>query len=214
MEEWQADVVRLEGAIRERDLIAAERDALAVELETVRQMTIAAQEADHARQQEFYDAAEQRIRELELQLMQPDFEAAEAEPLVVVSATEPSPELPVAAAAAAAAEVTHNSPPRRASRHAFNQNVQIQIDGSATQLVDLSTTGAQVISPTALKPNRMVKVSLPFEESAVSCRGKIVWARLEPPTAGGSFCYRAGVLFTTVDEAAIQAFIAQNSNSR
>ena len=91
--------------------------------------------------------------------------------------------------------------------------MQIQIDGSSTQLVDLSTTGAQVISPTALKPNRMVKVSLPFEEGAVSCRGKIVWARLEPHASNGTFCYRAGVLFTSVDEAAVQAFIAHHAST-
>ena len=212
MQEWQDDVVRLEGAIRERDLIAAERDALATELEAVRQAASAAQAEDRARQQEFYDAAEQRIRELELQLLQPDFEAEEAAAIAVAARPASSPQTaPAAAAARGSGDPSYNSPPRRASRHAFNQDVQIQIDGSATQLVDFSTTGAQVISPTALKPNRMVKVSLPFEESAVSCRGKIVWARLEPPTAGGAFCYRAGVLFTSVDEAAVQAFIVQHS---
>ena len=31
--------------------------------------------------------------------------------------------------------------PRQASRHAFNQDLQIQIDGSATQLVDLVDDG-------------------------------------------------------------------------
>ena len=199
MQEWQDDVVRLEVATRERD-------ALAIELEAVREAAIEAQAQDRARQQEFYDAAEQRIRELEMQLLQPDIESMEGE-TIGVSLLDESPQAappPVTVAPA------HQGPPRRASRHAFHQDVQIQIDGSATQLVDLSTTGAQVISPTALKPNRMVKVLLPFDESAVSCRGKIVWARLEPPTAGGSFCYRAGVLFTSVDEKAVETFIAHH----
>jgi hypothetical protein len=106
-----------------------------------------------------------------------------------------------------------HDPPRRASRQAFNEDVQIQIDGSATMLVDLSMTGAQVISPTALKPNRMVKVSLPLGDTSVACRGKIVWARLEPPSAGRALCYRAGVLFTTPDEAAIQSFITHHIRS-
>ena len=206
MQEWQDDVVRLEGATRERDLIAAERDALALELDAVRQAANEAQAQDRARQQEFYDAAEQRIRELELQLLQPEIESMEGETIgasLLDASSQP----------AAAPSPDHQGPPRRASRHAFDQDVQIQIDGSATQLVDLSTTGAQVISPTALKPNRMVKVSLPFEESAVSCRGKIMWARLEPPSAGGTFCYRAGVLFTSVDEAAVQAFIAHHTQA-
>ena len=74
MREWQEDAVRLEVALRERDVIAGERDALAAELDALRQSDGAAQAEERARQQEFYDAAEQRIRELELQLLQPQFE--------------------------------------------------------------------------------------------------------------------------------------------
>ena len=204
MREWQEDAVRLEVALRERDVIAAERDALAAEIDSLRQSSGAAQAEERARQQEFYDAAEQRIRELELQLLQPQFEVADEAPASAAASSKRSarPEL-------VPAEVY--DAPRRASRYAFNHDVQIQIDGSATQLVDLSTTGAQVISPTALKPNRMVKVALPMGDSPVSCRGKIVWARLEPPSAGRALCYRAGVLFTNVDEAHIEAFITHHS---
>ena len=59
----------------------------------------------------------------------------------------------------------------------------------------------------------MVKVALPMGESAVSCRGKIVWARLEPPSAGRSLCYRAGVLFTSVEEAQIEAFLTHHASA-
>ena len=182
--------MRLEVALRERDVIAGERDALAAELEALRSSAGAAQAEERARQQEFYDAAEQRIRELELQLTA----AADRR-----GGRRAGPGCPTEAKRSAKAEPAPAAvydAPRRASRHAFIQDLQIQIDGSATQLVDLSTTGAQVISPTALKPNRMVKVALPMGDGAVSCRGKIVWARLEPPSAGRSLCYRAGVLFT------------------
>jgi chromosome segregation ATPase len=207
MQEWQADVVRLEVATRERDVIAAERDSLASELEALRQSTGDAQAEERARQQAFYDAAEQRIRELELQLMQPQFEVDEDGTGSAGTADDMTPQVVVMAAADV------HDPPRRASRQAFNEDVQIQIDGSATMLVDLSMTGAQVISPTALKPNRMVKVSLPIGDTSVACRGKIVWARLEPPSAGRALCYRAGVLFTTPDEAAIHSFITHHIRS-
>ncbi len=206
MREWQEDAVRLEVAMRERDVIAGERDALAAELEALRLSAGAAQAEERARQQEFYDAAEQRIRELELQLMQPQIEEAVEEPA-------PAPTRGKRSAKPEPAPAAVYDAPRRASRHAFTQDLQIQIDGSATQLVDLSTTGAQVISPTALKPNRMVKVALPMGESAVSCRGKIVWARLEPPSAGRSLCYRAGVLFTSVEEAHIEAFLTHHASA-
>jgi hypothetical protein len=59
----------------------------------------------------------------------------------------------------------------------------------------------------------MVKVALPMGENAVSCRGKIVWARLEPPSAGRSLCYRAGVLFTAVEEAHIEAFLTHHASA-
>ena len=53
----------------------------------------------------------------------------------------------------------------------------------------------------------MVKVVLPLEVGGVLCRGKVVWARLEPPSPGAPFRYRAGVFFTTVDERAVEAFV-------
>jgi PilZ domain len=208
MKEWQADVVRLEVATRERDVIAAERDSMAAELDSLRQSTGDAQAQERARQQAFYDAAEQRIRELELQLLQPQFEVDEGGTGPAGAADDVTPQMVVISTPADV-----HDPPRRASRQAFNEDVQIQIDGSATLLVDLSMTGAQVISPGALKPNRMVKVSLPMGDTSVVCRGKIVWARLEPPSAGRALCYRAGVLFTTPDEAAIQSFITHHIRS-
>jgi chromosome segregation ATPase len=207
MSEWQEDVVRLEVATRERDVISAERDAMAAELEALRQSTDEAQAEERARQQAFYDAAEQRIRELELQLLQPQFETDEDTTGLGTANDHSMPQQIVTTASD-----THD-PPRRASRQAFNEDVQVQIDGSATLLVDLSMTGAQVISATALKPNRMVKLSMPMGDNSVACRGKIVWARLEPPSAGRALCYRAGVLFTAPDEAAIQSFISHHIRS-
>ena len=71
-----------------------------------------------------------------------------------------------------------------------------------------------MLSPTALKPNRMVKVLLTLDESAIACKGKIVWARLEPQSRGGLLRYRAGVCFTSVDEAAVEAFVARYTGGR
>ena len=61
-------------------------------------------------------------------------------------------------------------------------HVQVEVDGGPAVLVDLSTTGAQLLSPTALKPNRAVKVVLPVDGNPVLCKGKVVWARLQPAT--------------------------------
>jgi hypothetical protein len=86
--------------------------------------------------------------------------------------------------------------------------VQVEVDGGPAVLVDLSATGAQLLSPTALKPNRAVKLTLPVDGNPVLCKGKIVWARLEPASKSRPLAYRAGVCFTTADEAAVEAFLA------
>jgi chromosome segregation ATPase len=97
---------------------------------------------------------------------------------------------------------------RLATRHAFRQKVDVQVNGESGTLCDLSTTGCQLLSPGALKPNQVLKVVLSGEQTSIACSGKVVWARIEPPTAGRPLFYRAGVQFTKVDQAAIDAFVA------
>ena len=63
-------------------------------------------------------------------------------------------------------------------------------------LVDLSTVGAQVVSPTVLKPNQRVRVVLGEGKGAVKCSGAIAWAAFEMPK-GMPTRYRAGIDFGT-----------------
>jgi len=86
----------------------------------------------------------------------------------------------------------------------------VQIDGEAALLVDLSVTGAQVLSCSALKPAKNIKMLLPSAGEPVLCRGRIVWARIEPPMPGKPIRYRAGVSFTSTDAAAVQSFMARH----
>jgi hypothetical protein len=64
-----------------------------------------------------------------------------------------------------------------------------------------------VISQAALKPNRMIRLQLPNEDNPITCKGKVVWARLEASSTAG-LRYRAGIFFTGVDERAVEAFMA------
>ena len=41
----------------------------------------------------------------------------------------------------------------------IRQGVEIQLDGNPAQVIDLSVIGAQVISPTILRPNQRVRIS-------------------------------------------------------
>jgi len=95
-------------------------------------------------------------------------------------------------------------------RHAFEQDLDVQVNGSAGRLFDLSIGGCQILSPSPLKPNQVVKVSLPDSKTAIACTGKVVWARLEPARAGRPLGYRAGLSFTKRDEAAIEAFMVRH----
>ena len=57
---------------------------------------------------------------------------------------------------------------RRAVRTRVRQGVVIQLDGNPATVVDMSTIGAQVVSPTILKPNQRVRVSLATQRAYVA----------------------------------------------
>jgi hypothetical protein len=45
----------------------------------------------------------------------------------------------------------------------------------------------------------------------VTCRAKVVWAQLEPPSRHTAIRYRAGLNFTNIDESSIQRFVAHHA---
>jgi hypothetical protein len=101
---------------------------------------------------------------------------------------------------------------RQDPRQAFSNALGVQIDGEAALLVDLSVGGAQVLSCSALKPAKNVKMLLPSSDQPVLCRGRIVWARLEPTMPGKPIRYRAGMTFTGADQAAVQTFMTRHAS--
>jgi PilZ domain-containing protein len=132
----------------------------------------------------------------------------------------PAPQ-PVAAGAAptdeapAAAEETprpldwHGT--RRAPRFRLRSGVELQLDGNPAAVIDLSVVGAQVISPTILRPNQKVRITVPNDDFVLRFRGAIAWAKFElprPPVTTPQ--YRAGVEFTDGDAAAIDKVIERN----
>jgi hypothetical protein len=99
---------------------------------------------------------------------------------------------------------------RLAPRYGFSEPVAVQVNGTPSQLCDISVGGCQVLSQAALKPNQTVKVTLPTAPKPISCSGKIVWAKLEAPALGRPAGYRAGVQFSKPDQAAIETFITSH----
>ena len=81
---------------------------------------------------------------------------------------------------------------RRAPRIRIKDGVEVAVDGNPAALVDLSTVGAQVVSPTVLKPNQRVRVIMGDGKTSVKCAGAIAWAAFEMPK-GLPTRYRAGI---------------------
>jgi hypothetical protein len=120
----------------------------------------------------------------------------EPEPL---PAPTPAPKAPPVQPAAPAETAVAVAPPA----------LDIHLDGVVALLVSLSPTGAQVLSPSPLRPNSLVKVALPFDGGTIACKGKIEWAQLETSSGGGGLQFRAGVNFSNVDETALAAVLAR-----
>ena len=94
---------------------------------------------------------------------------------------------------------------RRAPRFKIGGEMGVHLDGNAAMLVDLSTVGAQVISPTILKPKQRVRVALTDDHGTMRFNAAIAWAFFEIP-ANHAPHYRAGVDFVDADSSAVGAF--------
>ena len=94
---------------------------------------------------------------------------------------------------------------RRAARYAINGRVEVAVDGKQTQLVNLSTVGAQVVSTTVLKPNQRVRVALIDAHGVIRFGATVAWASFEIDPGQGPR-YRAGLDFIDADAAAVDAY--------
>jgi len=64
---------------------------------------------------------------------------------------------------------------RRAPRFRMADGLELQIDGNPASLVDLSVVGAQVVSPTILRPNQRVRVQLPDGPRSIRFSAAVAW---------------------------------------
>jgi hypothetical protein len=90
---------------------------------------------------------------------------------------------------------------RLAERVPIANGIEVLIDGNPAMLIDLSISGAQVLSATVLKPNQRVRVTLSDERGTSRISGTVAWAVFEIPPR-----YRAGIEFLNAPSAAIDAY--------
>ena len=92
---------------------------------------------------------------------------------------------------------------RRHPRFTVSRDTEVMIDGHGAMLIDVSVTGAQVLSSSPLRPNRQVRMSLPTWSSRLTAT--VVWSSFEVP--GGRPEYRAGLEFEGNVLAAVNSLI-------
>jgi PilZ domain-containing protein len=97
---------------------------------------------------------------------------------------------------------------RRAPRFNVVGGIEVLIDGKPATLINLSVVGAQVVSPTILRPNQRVRMVLPDAERQLRFAAGIAWAAFEMPKAGPH--YRAGIEFFDAEAENVDKFIVAN----
>jgi PilZ domain-containing protein len=94
---------------------------------------------------------------------------------------------------------------RRAPRFKMAANTAASVDGKNAIVIDLSTIGAQVMSPAMLKPNQTVVIVLMDKHGWIRFNASVAWTSFEiPPNSGPR--YRAGVAFVDADPVDVDAF--------
>jgi PilZ domain len=98
---------------------------------------------------------------------------------------------------------------RRAPRFRMADKTVIVLDGKSGSIIDLSTVGAQVVSPSALKPNQRISVALLHDRTQIKFNASVAWTSFEM-SDGGAPRYRGGLNFEDADPASIDAFCAKH----
>lgn len=93
---------------------------------------------------------------------------------------------------------------RRAPRFRIAEGVELMVDGNPAALLDLSVLGAQVVSPTVLRPNQRVRVIMADGRRPIRVNAGVVWASFELAATGPQ--YRAGLEFFDADSMAVEKF--------
>lgn len=79
-----------------------------------------------------------------------------------------------------------------------------QVDGTSAEIIDLSVIGAQVMSPSVLRPEQRIRMTLSDDTGVVRLTASVAWVRFEIPKSTPR--YRAGVEFVDAQVAVVETF--------
>jgi len=94
---------------------------------------------------------------------------------------------------------------RRAPRYKMAERTTAVVEGRTARLLDLSSIGAQIVSPGVLKPGQTVSMTLSDDLEEMRFNAAVAWTSFEIPPNGGPR-YRAGVEFVDAEGGAVEAF--------
>ncbi len=94
---------------------------------------------------------------------------------------------------------------RRAPRFKMTTSAHMIVEGKASPIVDLSTVGAQVLSPAMLKPNQQVAAGLVDDVTNAKFKASVAWTKFEMTPAGVPV-YRSGINFIDADSSTVDAY--------
>jgi len=99
---------------------------------------------------------------------------------------------------------------RQAARYAMARRA-VAVNGDAGELIDLSISGAQVVSAMRLRPLKLARLVIPDEAGDLRLQGTVAWAIAVPGPKG--IHYRAGVEFVKPDQEQLAAFCERHGTA-
>ena len=117
----------------------------------------------------------------------------------------PEPEPEPASTSEPGSEPELSGADRRASARIEGvQWARVRINGTLVKVVDLSLTGAQILSPAVLRLGESVHVMLASDADIVQCDAGIVWGTFDMIGPACAPLFRAGLSFKDADRLAIE----------
>jgi hypothetical protein len=148
--------------------------------------------------------ADPKLSSCEIRVVAHDSEYARVPDARPDNATDGAATAVAVAAPAPVAAPLDQTGTRRAPRFPIVDGVEVMVDGNAATLINLSVVGAQVVSPTILKPNQRLRMALAEGKRPIRFSAGVAWASFELAKTGPQ--YRAGIEFFDAEPDAVQKF--------
>jgi hypothetical protein len=98
---------------------------------------------------------------------------------------------------------------RAAQRFAMKPGTEVVIDGERSHLVNLSTSGAQVVVSARVQPKQTLLCTLVGGDAETRLRALVAWSNVE--LASGGVRYRAGLAFLDANPHLLEAYCRKAS---